>query len=119
MQKLSSEDSEIACHWGGFYSITWGFPTLCDIRCYLGCSSTSILFVGGPKYSCKSSIPLLVFQTDYGVFLELIIENIFALYAVVISWLNNVLSIWKPIVVEESGLYKIGNKLILGKQVGF
>lgn len=75
--------------------------------------------MGGPKYSCKSSIPLLVFQTDYGVFLELIIENIFALYAVVISWLNNVLSIWKPIVVEESGLYKIGNKLILGKQVGF
>ncbi|PPS05155.1 hypothetical protein GOBAR_AA15503 [Gossypium barbadense] len=51
--------------------------------------------------------------------LELIIANIFALYAAVISWLNNVLSIWKPIVVEESALYQISNKMLRGKQVGF
>ena len=111
MQKLSAEDTGFASRWGGFYCVTCGCTILFDICCCLGCQSASIIFMGGPRYSCKSPIPPLVFQTDYGVFFGnwsyFLRCKYLALSVVVISWLNNMLSMWKPIVGQERGFYKL------------
>lgn len=76
MQKLSTEDTECASLWGNLYCLTCGCNILYNICCCLGCEPASIIFMGGPKYSCKYPISPIVFQFDCGVFFWCVCELI-------------------------------------------